>query len=346
MTSSSKTGIAVRVPKPYRRRRKMMRVAAVIVVGGVATTAAMLASVVLESLYGSNDLQTAIIFGFLVGSAAAAASVAMMPIIRWASGRRVEAQLLTAASPAHPLLRALMLNAPGTYAHSVAVANLAETAADAVGANALLARVGAYYHDVGKISMACWFFENLQSTENPHDGLKPAESVAIITQHVRDGERLAHEYKLPAPVEAIVRQHHGTSLVRYFYYKAASEGGADVFEADYRYQAEKPTTPEAALVMLADASEAAVRAMRFQDRIHVDETVHKVIAEKIEDGQLSKSGLSEESVARATETFIDMLTSMYHTRCEYPEVLRTAALSDNADEEVAGADQHREQARV
>lgn len=336
----------VRVPKPYRRRRKMMRILAVIVVGGIATTAAVVTSIAIERFYGSDDLRTAVISGFLIGSAAAAASVAMMPVIRWASGRRVEAQLLTAASPAHPLLRALMLNAPGTYAHSVAVANLAETAADAVGANALLARVGAYYHDVGKISVACWFFENLQTVENPHDGLKPAESVAIITQHVRDGERLAHEYKLPAPVEAIVRQHHGTSLVRYFYYKAASEGGADVFEADYRYQAEKPTSPEAALVMLADASEAAVRAMRFQDRIHVDETVKKVIAEKVEDGQLIRSGLTEEHVARATETFIDMLTSMYHTRCEYPEVLRTGALPDGITEEVASADQHRQQARA
>jgi putative nucleotidyltransferase with HDIG domain len=343
MTSSPGTGASVRVPRPYRRRRKLARVVAVIGVGGVTTAAAILTAVLLELFFGRDEVLTAAIFGFTTGSAAAAAAVAMMPVIRWASGRRSEARLLIAASPAHPLLRALMLNAPGTYAHSVAVANLAETAADEIGANALLARVGAYYHDVGKVSMACWFFENLQTSENPHDGRTPAESVAIITQHVRDGERLAREYKLPQRVEAIVRQHHGTSLVRYFYYKAASEGGADVFEADYRYQAEKPTSREAALVMLADASEAAVRAMRSQDRMHVDETVRKVIAEKVDDEQLEASGMSDEDVSRTSEIFIDMLTSMYHARCEYPEALRPVKLAETP-EEVAGADQHREQA--
>lgn len=324
MSSAADTTARVRVPRPYQRRRRIRRVVAVVLVGGVASATAIAVSVLIAVATGAAEVQRAALIGWVIGSAATAASVSMMPLIRWASGRSAEARLLQAASPAHPLLRALMLNAPGTYAHSVAVANLAETAADELGANALLARVGAYYHDIGKISAACWFFENLQSNQNPHDGRTPAESVRIITQHVADGEQLARSYHLPREVEEIVRQHHGTSLVRYFYHKAASED-AGVFEGDFRYPAEKPSSREAGLVMLADASEAAVRAMSDHSHDRVEEAVRAVIAEKVADGQLAECGLTDGDVQTVVDTYTDMLTSMYHSRCEYPSFLREGA---------------------
>ena len=168
---------------------------------------------------------------------------------------------MRAASPEHPLMRELMSKAPGTYAHSVAAANLAEAGAEEIGADALVARVGAYFHDVGKIRRPAYFFENQTSGENPHDEAKPSLSALIITAHVRDGMALGKEYRLPEKIQAIIRQHHGTALVSYFYHKAAATDAA-VYEADFRYQGEKPQSREAALVMLADSSEAAVRALK------------------------------------------------------------------------------------
>lgn len=322
------------MPRPYVRRRRTRRIVAAIVVGGVATGCAILTSVAIAYFTGSTNYWGAAVSGFIVGSVAAAVAAIMMPVIRVASGRSVEARLLTAASPAHPLLRALMLNAPGTYAHSVAVANLGETAADEIGANALLTRVGAYYHDVGKVQDPELFFENLQTGENPHDFMSPGQSVQRITAHVHDGETLVREYRLPHEIEDIVRQHHGTSLVRYFYQKAASQQ-PDVYEADFRYQAQKPTTREAALVMLADASEAAVRAARQRRDADVPTIVHKVIAEKVADGQLEDSGLSDDDISCIEEIYADMLSSMYHARLEYPEI----PPGQPAEKEVAHAGQ-------
>lgn len=317
------------------RRRRARRIAAALFVGGAATLAAIVASIFLNQLIGADSFWVAVVDGFLVGSVAAATAAVLMPLLRVASGRSLEARLLAAASPAHPLLRALMLNAPGTYAHSVAVANLAETAADDIGANALLARVGAYYHDVGKIQNPEWFFENLTVGVNPHDAASPEESVHIITAHVRDGERLEREYHLPHEIEEITRQHHGTSLVKYFYHKAATSQPG-VYKADFRYQAEKPTSREAALLMLADASEAAVRAAQGRPDLSVSRIVNKIVADKVEDGQLTDSGLSEEDIRRVSDIYIDMLSSMYHSRIEYP---------DMPSKEEIDADQHREQAR-
>lgn len=325
----------VRVPRPYTRRRRTRRIVAAVLVGAVATGAAVVTSIVVEHFIGSDSVMVAAVVGFFAGSAAAGSAVLMMPAIRVASGRSLEARLLAAASPAHPLLRALMLNAPGTYAHSVAVANLAETAADEIGANALLTRVGAYYHDVGKIENPDWFFENLRTGVNPHDQATPEESVNIITAHVRNGEHLVREYQVPHEIESIVRQHHGTSLVRYFYHKATTQH-AGVYEADFRYQAEKPTTREAALVMLADACEAAVRASQNKANLRADKVVDAVFSEKIEDGQLEESGLTPQELSRVKEIFVDMLSSMYHSRLEYPEM---------PSKEVVDADQHSEQAR-
>ncbi|HSK48588.1 MAG TPA: HDIG domain-containing protein [Coriobacteriia bacterium] len=232
-----------------------------------------------------------------------------------ASGR--DDMLIRAASPTHPLLRRLMTEAPGTYVHSVAAANLSEAAAEAVGADALVARVGAYYHDIGKLAQPGYFFENQEDDCNPHEGTRPADSAGIIMSHVTDGYALGREYRLPEPVLAIIRQHHGTSVVRYFFHRAA-EADASAFEADFRYPGEPPKSREAAIVMLADSSEASIRAMSKPDPEEISESVSAVIAERTRDGQLALSGLSDEDLRRIQTVFVKQLVSFRHVRCPYP----------------------------
>jgi hypothetical protein len=180
--------------------------------------------------------------------------------------------------------------------------------------------VGAYYHDVGKLKRPCFFFENLAEGDNPHDSAKPSLSALIITSHVTDGLDLAQEYDLPDPVRDIIREHHGTSLIRYFFHKAASID-AEVYEADFRYQGGEPTSREAAVVMLADSSEAAVRALGNPTADDIAAAVRDVIEEKVADDQLVSSGLSESDLECAVVTFTRMLVGTLHARCEYPRVV-------------------------
>lgn len=287
-------------------------VAVAVLVGGFA--AALLDLARGESM--EQAVETAALFG-MVGSLVAGLLVfALFPLFRRLLGMREDVQLLEAASPLHPLLKRLMAEAPGTYMHSLAAANLAEAGAEAVGADPLLARVGAYYHDVGKILRPCFFFEN-QEGRNPHDIARPNISATIITAHVREGLELAEQYQLPERVCDIVREHHGTSLVRYFYHRAAADD-AGVYEADFRYTGGVPTSKEAALVMLADGSEASVRALGTPTRERVEAAVRSVIDERAADGQLEQSGLTEEDLDRLVTTFGRVLMSLYHLRCEYP----------------------------
>jgi cyclic-di-AMP phosphodiesterase PgpH len=260
-------------------------------------------------------------------------ALVLMPFIRDGLGLAEDIRLMRAASPEHPLMRELMDKAPGTYAHSMAVANLAEAGADEIGADALVARVGAYFHDVGKIRRPIYFFENQESGENPHDEAKPTLSALIITAHVRDGVALGKEYRLPQKVQAIIRQHHGTTLVSYFYHKAA-EKDPGVYEADFRYQGERPQTREAALVMLADSSEAAVRAVSVPTADQIAITVRGLSEAKVADGQLEDAGLEPGDLDRIISTYSRMLVSMYHARCEYPKEASVARGRG------IGADQH------
>jgi len=227
-------------------------------------------------------------------------------------------RLLEIAGPSHPLLQRLMMEAPGTYSHSVMTANLAEAAATAIGANRLLARVGAYYHDIGKLKRPGFFAENLSCNVNPHDATTPALSALIITAHVTEGAQLAEEYRLPREIVDIVRQHHGTSIVSYFYSKATAQGGP-VVEADYRYSGELPTSREAALVMLADASEAAMRSLTNPTAERIAEVVRKVIETKRADHQLDLSDLTISDIEQVTGVYVQMLEGVYHPRIEYPE---------------------------
>lgn len=242
-------------------------------------------------------------------------------------------QLVDAASPLHPLMKRLIAEAPGTYVHSIAVANLAEAGAEAIGADGLVARVGAYYHDVGKLTQPCFFFENQEDDINPHALSKPSRSADIIMSHVQDGVAIAQHYELPERVVDVIREHHGTSLVRYFYHEA-SKSDAAVFEADFRYRGVPPRTREAALVMLADASEASVRAMAHPESAEIAEAVRSVISDRLADGQLAGSGLSDDEIERVVAVYSKHLLHFRHVRCPYPNPAHTPTPggSGNADQ--------------
>lgn len=227
-------------------------------------------------------------------------------------------RLLELGNPAQPLLRRLMQEAPGTYNHSVMVGNLAEAAAEAVGADPLLTRVGAYYHDIGKITRPEYFIENQLHIHNPHDKLSPNLSKLAITAHVGDGVEMAHSYGLPKPVVDIVKQHHGTSVLSYFYYKARQGSKGDVPEESYRYEADKPTSREAAIIMLADSVEAAVKSMQHRTLKKVQIVIRDIIRQKMEDGQLDQSPLTFSDLHKISEAFEVVLRGAVSHRIEYP----------------------------
>ncbi len=226
-------------------------------------------------------------------------------------------RILELMNPMHPLLQRLSNEAPGTYSHSLAVANLAEQAAKAIGADGLLCRVGAYYHDIGKIKRPEFFIENQFGGRNPHDNLNPRISAIYIISHVRDGVDLAREYKLPQPVIDFIRTHHGTSLVYYFYHKAKSIG-MDVTEAEFRYPGPKPFTKETAILMLADTIEAAARTLSNYDINTLKDLIEDTVRMKIEDGQLQNAPLTLAELEKVKEAFLKSLISVYHRRIRYP----------------------------
>lgn len=230
-----------------------------------------------------------------------------------------EVRLLELSDPGAPLLRELMEIAPGTYDHSIIAGTMAEAAASEIGANALLARVGGYYHDVGKIARPLFFVENQIGVRNPHDAAPPQQSALIITAHVRDGVEMAERERLPRSVIDIIAQHHGTSLVGFFYRKASS-GGTAPDQAAYRYEATAPQSREAALVMLADGAEAAARALPDHGPVQIEDAVRRVIEAKRTDGQLAGSGLTDAELERTVSVYAKMLLGQRHSRVAgYPE---------------------------
>jgi hypothetical protein len=227
-------------------------------------------------------------------------------------------QMLELANPANPLLRRLLLETPGTYHHSVMVGNLAERAAETIGADPLLARVAAYYHDIGKMKNPLAFIENQAGGPNVHDDLAPETSARIIAAHVRDGVDLAQEYNLPPQVAGFIPQHHGTAVMGYFHGKAVQEG--DEPDADaFRYPGPKPQTREAAIVMLADGVEASVRSLPSKEDAAIREMVDRIVDGRLADGQLDDSNLTLRDIGRIRESFVEQLLGMYHQRITYPD---------------------------
>lgn len=231
-------------------------------------------------------------------------------------------KLLELSNPNQPLMKRMLVEAPGTYHHSLMVANMAEAAAEAVNADPLLARVGAYYHDIGKLKRPYFFVENQFAQENPHDKISPSLSTLIITSHVKDGVEMAKEAKLPQVITDIIQQHHGTDLVKYFFHRAQeNEKDGTIEEQDFHYTGPKPQTKEAAIVMLADATEAAVRSMQRPTPGRIEAMVRKIIKERLDDGQLDESDLTLKDLDTIANSFVRVLTGIFHARVEYPDKL-------------------------
>lgn len=273
-------------------------------------------------LVNSADIQNVMTWAVWSGGSGLVGAVLTIleaMLLEWAFNLVTASKLMDLSNPNKPLLRRLLLETPGTYHHSILVANLAEAAACAVGANALLARVGAYYHDIGKLKRPIYFKENQLSCDNPHDRTDPRVSTAILTAHPHDGVEMAIRERLPEEIQEIILQHHGDSPVLYFYDKAAKQGG-DVDVADFRYDGPRPRSREAAIVMLADTIEAAARAAGDSSPEKLQQLIRKMIHGKLEDGQFEESLLTFSELSRISDAFLTVLTGVYHDRIEYPEV--------------------------
>ena len=243
-------------------------------------------------------------------------------------------QLLELANPSNRLLRRLLLETPGTYHHSVMVGNLAERAAETIGADPLLARVAAYYHDIGKMKNPLAFIENQAGAHNIHDDLNAETSARIIAGHIRDGIDLGYEHRLPVQVIGYIPQHHGTSVMTYFHTKALREVGGRtdlVDERIYRYPGPKPQSREAAIIMLADGVEASVRSLDEKDQESIRAMVDRIVDARVEDGQLDDAELTLKNITQIKEAFVGQLLGMYHSRIKYPEnVVPIEGLRDQA----------------
>lgn len=251
--------------------------------------------------------------------------IALDPLFETVFRLATPSKLLELSNPNQPLLRRLLIEASGTYHHSIIVANLSEAAAEAVGANPLLARVGAYFHDIGKLKRPIYFKEN-QLGENPHDKTNPYISAAIVTAHTRDGHNMAIQDRLPKEIQDIIIEHHGDTPVMYFYHKAIQQAGDQPVDiADFRYDGKRPRTKESAIIMLADTVEAAVRSMPDPTPQAIDEFIHKLVNSKIDDGQLRDAPLTLQDIDTICSAFSTVLHGVFHERIEYPSISPAAA---------------------
>lgn len=246
----------------------------------------------------------------------------ILPVFEYLFGVVTNISLLELSDLNHPLLKNMILKAPGTYHHSLVVGNLSEQASDVIRANSLLARIGAYYHDIGKIEKAQYFSENQIHPLSKHDELTPSMSKLVIMNHVKEGVELAKRYRLNPRIVDFILQHHGTSLVYYFYRRALEnleEEEQKVKEEVFRYPGPKPNTKETAIVLLADSVEAACRAIKTPTPTKIEEVVHKVINNKFIDGQLDECDLTLRDLEKIAEVFIRVLEGIHHPRITYPE---------------------------
>lgn len=273
-----------------------------------------------------------LIFGFLGGVLASIVVLGITPIIETLFGYTTDIKLLELASMDNPMIKDLILQAPGTYHHSVIVGSLAEAAAKSIAANPLLARVSAYYHDIGKLKKPLYFIENMGGPDNKHDHLTPNMSSLILLSHVKDGLELARENRLGGRVAHIIQQHHGTSLISYFYQKAKEEKIEALNEEDYRYPGPKPQTKEAGLVMLADEVEAASRALSDPNPSRIKSLVHRMINDVFLDGQLEECELTLRDLHKIEDVFTRNLTAIFHQRIDYPPASTSESLKKKSDE--------------
>jgi len=258
-------------------------------------------------------------FGVINGFSAPIITYVLLIVFEFAFGMTTDMTLLELSDLNQPLLRKLAMEAPGTYHHSIIVGNLAEAAAEAIGANALLARVGAYYHDIGKLEKPEYFVENQAKGRNPQEKISPSMSALVLLNHVRRGADMARKYGLPKEIEDFIYQHHGTSLMNYFYQKALEQSdGQNVSETEYRYPGPKPKTRETAIVMLADAIEASSRTLKDPSPSRIKGLVENLIDERFKSGELDDSPLTLQDLSKISEAFQTILNGIFHGRIDYP----------------------------
>ncbi|MFT9848656.1 HD family phosphohydrolase [Aneurinibacillus sp. REN35] len=266
-----------------------------------------------------RDLLNEYVFGAISGLLAAVLTIGFLPLFEGMFGILSPMRLIELSNPNQPLLRRMLMETPGTYHHSMMVASLSEAACEAVGADGLLARVGAYYHDVGKMKRPHFFIENQINRDNPHDTLAPALSKRIILAHVEDGVRMLEENGLPKQIIDFAQQHHGTTLLKYFYYKAEKASDTPIPEAEYRYPGPKAQTRETAIVGICDSAEAAVRSMSNPTPEKIEQLVRRIIADRLEDGQFNECDLTMQELESVARTICETLQGFFHNRIEYPD---------------------------
>ncbi|HFK1424771.1 MULTISPECIES: HD family phosphohydrolase [Bacillus cereus group] len=301
-----------------KNRRTMILQAGILVsILNVVVLAALL--LLRNGNFSPLGIGTQLLMASLSGIISSVLAMGILPYLESGLGIVSSMKLMELSSPNHPLLRRILLEAPGTYHHSVMVANLSEAACEAVGANGVLARVGAYYHDVGKTVQPQFFIENQMGIENPHDKLDPVTSKDIIIAHVTDGVKMLEEYHIPQEIIDIAGQHHGTTLLKYFYYKAIKEDKEKYTEEMFRYPGSKATSKESAIVGIADSVEAAVRSMNHPTPDQINNLVQSIIKDRLQDGQFSECDLTFKELQIVGKTLCETLNGIFHSRITYPE---------------------------
>jgi len=289
-----------------------------------------------------SDLTVGLAWGLIGGFTSALLFAAFATMLERPFGVTTHLTLLELSDPNKPLLKRLAMEAPGTYAHSIVVGNLAEAAAEAIGADPLFSRVSSYYHDICKMFRPQFFVEN-QQRENVHDRMSPSLSRLVVTAHVKDGVGLAQRHRLPPPIIDIIKEHHGTCLIRYFYHQAMTSGEPDApaLEYQFRYEGPRPRTKEAGIIMLADAAEASSRTLEKPTPGRIRELIERIVRERLADGQLDDCELTFKDLEKVIASFTRSLTGMLHARIEYPAVLtgqeRKLATNGSTHQEPAGA---------
>jgi putative nucleotidyltransferase with HDIG domain len=322
LVGGSAAALSVRV---VRRRSQGL------VLGAVIAGAYALACIGLALLRSREaaDLMTCIMWGAANGVASALIAMGFLPLFEAFTKITTDQTLLELADLNRPLLNRLSLEAPGTYAHSINVANLAEAAARAIDANALLVRVGAYYHDVGKMVTPQYFIENQARGRNPHDQIDPRKSAQIVRSHVIEGAKLAEQAKVPESVRMFIPQHHGTQTIGFFYDQARDANpGVELDPADFQYLGPRPQSKETAILMLADSVESAMKVLQEPTPERIRKLVDRIVDAKIEEGQLDDAPLTLREISRVKEQLASILSGMYHHRIDYPA---TRAMTDAPD---------------
>ncbi len=316
LTCALTAAVAVYTVRHVRHRNQFYRSMIFLPISYALLIAAtdLLRFVPLDAMYGH------ILPGIFTGVAAPILTIGLLPIFESAFNITTDITLLELSDLNRPLLRELAIRAPGTYTHSLIMANLSESAAEVVGANALLVRVGCYYHDIGKMLKPEYFSENqgLRGGRNPHDHLTPNMSMLIIASHVKDGLELAEEHGLPKSICDLIPQHHGTTVIEYFYNRAVELGGDGVRKDDFRYDGPRPQTREAGILMLADSVESAARTLNERTPNRVRQLVGNIIQQKFTAGELDECALTLQDLHKIEDSFIPVLMGTLHGRVEYP----------------------------